>query len=154
MSTQSAIKLLRKHKATLSVAESITGGGIGSELTSIAGSSEVFRGGVIAYSDEVKIKELGVSKTLIKKFSAVSEEVAKEMAIGARKKFKTDFSIATTGVAGPGRAYGQKAGTVWIAISSPNNTVAIQLALSGDRNSIRKATIESAFALLSRILRA
>ena len=154
MSAQSAIKLLRKHKATLSVAESITGGGIGGELTSIAGSSEVFRGGVIAYSDEVKIKELGVSKTLIKKLSAVSEEVAKEMAIGVRKKFKTDFSIATTGVAGPGRAYGQKAGTVWIAISSPNNTVAIQLALSGDRNSIRKATIESAFALLSRILRA
>ena len=154
MSAQSAIKLLRKHKATLSVAESITGGGIGSELTSIAGSSEVFQGGVIAYSDEVKIKELGVSKTLIKKLSAVSEEVAKEMAIGVRKKFKTDFSIATTGVAGPGRAYGQKAGTVWIAISSPNNTVAIQLALSGDRNSIRKATIESAFALLSRILRA
>ena len=154
MSAQSAIKLLRKHKATLSVAESITGGGIGSELTSIAGSSEVFRGGIIAYSDEVKIKELGVSKTLIKKFTVVSEEVAKEMAIGVRKKFKTDFSIATTGVAGPGRAYGQKAGTVWIAISSPNNTVAIQLALSGDRNSIRKATIESAFALLSRILRA
>ena len=154
MSAQSAIKLLRKNKATLSVAESITGGGIGSELTSVAGSSEVFHGGVIAYSDEVKINELGVSKTLIKKLSAVSEEVAKEMAIGVRKKFKTDFSIATTGVAGPGRAYGQKAGTVWIAISSPNNTVAIQLALSGDRNSIRKATIESAFALLSRILRA
>ena len=154
MSAQSAIKLLRKHKATLSIAESITGGGIGSELTSIAGSSEVFQGGVIAYSDEVKINELGVSKTLIKKLSAVSEEVAKEMAIGVRKKFKTDFSIATTGVAGPGRAYGQKAGTVWIAISSPNNTVAIQLAISGDRNSIRKATIESAFALLSRILRA
>ena len=154
MSAQSAIKHLRKHKATLSVAESITGGGIGNELTSIAGSSEVFLGGIIAYSDEVKIKELGVSKTIIKKLSAVSEEVAKEMAIGVRKKFKTDFSIATTGVAGPGRAYGQKAGTVWIAISSPNNTVAIQLALSGDRNSIRKATIESAFALLSRILRA
>lgn len=154
MSAQSAIKHLRKHKATVSVAESITGGGIGNELTSIAGSSEVFLGGIIAYSDEVKIKELGVSKTLIKKLSAVSEEVAKEMAIGVRKKFKTDFSIATTGVAGPGRAYGQKAGTVWIAISSPNNTVAIQLALSGDRNSIRKATIESAFALLSRILRA
>ena len=153
MSAQSAIKHLRKHKATLSVAESITGGGLGNELTSIAGSSEVFLGGIIAYSDEVKIKELGVSKTLIKKLSAVSEEVAKEMAIGVRKKFKTDFSIATTGVAGPGRAYGQKAGTVWIAISSPNNTVAIQLALSGDRNSIRKATIESAFALLSRILR-
>ena len=154
MSAQSAIKHLRKHKATLSVAESITGGGLGNELTSIAGSSEVFLGGIIAYSDDVKIKELGVSKTLIKKLSAVSEEVAKEMAIGVRKKFKTDFSIATTGVAGPGRAYGQKAGTVWIAISSPNNTVAIQLALSGDRNSIRKATIESAFALLSRILRA
>ena len=152
MSAELIIKKLKKKKLTLAVAESITGGGLGSALTDISGSSAVFLGGVIAYSDEIKAKELGVSKTLIKKESAVSEAVAIEMAIGARKKFNADFAIATTGVAGPGKAYGQKAGTVWIAISGKKESVAIALALSGDRSAIRKATIDSAFAAFSRIL--
>ena len=152
MSAELIIKKLKKTKATLAVAESITGGGLGSAITDISGSSDVFVGGVIAYSDEIKVKELGVSKALIKKESAVSEAVAIEMAMGVRKKFKTDYAIATTGVAGPGKAYGQKAGTVWIAIASPDNTIAIPLSLSGDRLAIRKATIDSAFALFSRIL--
>ena len=137
MSAELIVKKLKKKKLTLAVAESITGGGIGSAITDIAGSSEIFLGGVIAYSDEIKIRELGISKNNLKKFSAVSEEVAIAMADGVRKKFKSDFAISTTGVAGPGKSYGQKAGTVWIAISSRNNTVAIPLALKGDRKSIR-----------------
>lgn len=152
MSAELIVKKLKKKKLTLAVAESITGGGIGSAITDIAGSSEIFLGGVIAYSDEIKIRELGISKDNLKKFSAVSEEVAIAMADGVRKKFKSDFAISTTGVAGPGKSYGQKAGTVWIAISSRNNTVAIPLALKGDRKSIRNATIESAFATFSRII--
>ena len=135
MSAELIVKKLKKKKLTLAVAESITGGGIGSAITDIAGSSEIFLGGVIAYSDEIKIRELGISKNNLKKFSAVSEEVAIAMADGVRKKFKSDFAISTTGVAGPGKSYGQKAGTVWIAISSKNNTVAIPLALTGDRKS-------------------
>jgi nicotinamide-nucleotide amidase len=153
MSAEQIVKKLKKANLTLSVAESITGGGLGSAITDVAGSSDIFIGGLIAYSDEVKIKELGVSKSNIKKFSAVSEEVAKEMAIEIRKRFKSDIGIATTGVAGPGKAYGQKAGTVWIAISTSKYTDAIPLSLVGDRSSIRKATIDSAFALLSRILK-
>ena len=152
MSAELVIKKLKKFKATVAVAESITGGGLGQALTDIAGSSEVFLGGIISYSDESKIKELGVSKTSIKKFSAVSEEVAIEMAESVRKKFKSNYGISTTGVAGPGKAYGQKAGTVWIGISSVNNTYAIPLSLTGSREIIRNATIESALALLSRIL--
>jgi nicotinamide-nucleotide amidase len=152
VSAESIVKKLKKKKVTLSVAESITGGGIGSAITDISGSSDVFVGGLISYSDELKIKELGVPAKVLKKHTAVSEEVAIAMAEGARKKFKTDYAIATTGVAGPGKAYGQKAGTVWIAISSKNNSVAIPLLLSGDRSAIRKATIESAFATFSRIL--
>ena len=74
------------------------------------------------------------------------------MAEAARREFGADFAIATTGVAGPGRAYGQKAGTVWIAIASKKETITVELALTGDRDSIRKATIESALACLSRIL--
>ena len=152
MSAELVIKKLKKFKATVAVAESITGGGLGQALTDIAGSSEVFLGGIISYSDESKIKELGVSKTSIKKFSAVSEEVAIEMAESVRKKFKSKYGISTTGVAGPGKAYGQKAGTVWIGISTPNNTFAIPLSLTGERKSIRQATIESALASFSRII--
>jgi nicotinamide-nucleotide amidase len=147
------VKRLAKKKATLSVAESITGGGLAAAITEIAGSSKVFLGGVIAYADEIKINQLDVDAKTLKKFTAVSEEVAKEMAIGVRKKFNSDYAIATTGVAGPGKAYGQKAGTVWVAIASKKEVFAIALALSGSRDLIRHATIESALASFERILK-
>ena len=135
------------------MAESVTGGGLASAITEVSGSSKVFIGGVIAYDDAIKISELKVDVKTIKKFTAVSEEVAKEMAIGALKKFKTDYAIATTGVAGPGKAYGQKAGTVWVAIASKKEVFAIALSLSGSRDLIRHATIESALASFERILK-
>jgi len=153
MIAQSVVKKLTKKKATLSVAESITGGGLAAAITDVAGSSKVFMGGVIAYDDAVKVKELSVNKKSLSKFTAVSEEVAKEMATGALKKFKTDYAIATTGVAGPGKAYGQKAGTVWVAIASKKEVFAIALSLSGSRDLIRHATIESALASFERILK-
>jgi len=153
MIAQSVVKKLTKKKSTLSVAESITGGGLASAITEISGSSKVFVGGVIAYDDAIKISELRVDAKTLKKFTAVSEEVAKEMATGALKKFKTDYAIATTGVAGPGKAYGQKAGTVWIAIASKKEVFAIALSLSGSRDLIRHATIESALASFERILK-
>ena len=153
MIAKSVVKKLIKKKASLSVAESITGGGLAAAITEVAGSSKVFLGGVIAYADEIKINELKVDAKTLKKFTAVSEEVAKEMATGARKKFNTDYAIATTGVAGPGKAYGQKAGTVWIAIASKKEVFAIALALSGSRDLIRHATIESALASFERILK-
>jgi nicotinamide-nucleotide amidase len=153
MIAQSVVKKLTKKKATLSVAESITGGGLAAAITDVAGSSKVFFGGVIAYDDEVKVRELFVNKKSLSKFTAVSEEVAKEMAVGALKKFKTDYAIATTGVAGPGKAYGQKAGTVWVAIASKKEVFAIALSLAGSRDLIRHATIESALASFERILK-
>ena len=153
MIANSVVKKLIKKKASLSVAESITGGGLAAAITEVTGSSKVFLGGVIAYADEIKINELKVDAKTLKKFTAVSEEVAKEMAAGARKKFNTDYAIATTGVAGPGKAYGQKAGTVWIAIASKKEVFAIALALSGSRDLIRHATIESALASFERILK-
>lgn len=153
MIAQSVVKKLTKKKATLSVAESVTGGGLASAITEVSGSSKVFVGGVIAYDDSIKISELKVDAKTVKRFTAVSEEVAKEMAVGALKKFKTDYAIATTGVAGPGKAYGQKAGTVWVAIASKKEVFAIALALSGSRDLIRHATIESALASFERILK-
>jgi len=146
------IKQLRKTGKTLAVAESLTGGGLGAALTEVAGSSEVFLGGFTTYSDLSKSKLLEVPKRLITKHTSVSEEVARVMADNVRKIFKSDFAISTTGVAGPGKAYGKKAGTVWLAIASKKETIAIELSLSGDRATIRKATIESALATFSRIL--
>lgn len=152
MSTKTIIKRLAKLKKTVAVAESITAGGLAAALTEIAGASKVFLGGVIVYSDEAKIKQLGISKKLIAEYTAVSEQVALEMANSVRKKFGSDYAIATTGVAGPKSAYGQKPGTVWLAITDGKSTLTIPLSLSGDRESVRNAAIESAIATFSRIL--
>lgn len=146
------INQLSKAGKTLAVAESLTGGGLGATITEVAGSSEVFLGGITTYSDLSKTKLLEVPKKLITKHTAVSEEVAKAMAEGARNLFKSDYAISTTGVAGPGKAYGKTAGTVWLAIASKKEVIAIELSISGDRATVRNATIESALATFSRIL--
>jgi nicotinamide-nucleotide amidase len=150
---KSVIKSLTKKGVTLSVAESVTAGGLAHELTKIPGASKVFLGGLIAYNDEVKISELKISKAELKNHTAVSEEIAIAMAQGVRVKFKTDYAISTTGVAGPGQAYGQKAGTAWVGVASKKESFAVALALSGDRESIRHAIITSALAALERILK-
>jgi nicotinamide-nucleotide amidase len=146
------VNQLKKSGKTLAVAESLTGGGLGAAITEVAGSSEVFLGGITTYSDLSKTKLLEVSKKMITKHTAVSEEVAKEMAANARSLFKSDYAISTTGVAGPGKAYGKTAGTVWMAIASKKEVIAIELSISGDRATVRNATIESALATFSRIL--
>jgi len=147
------VKKLSKIRKSLSVAESITGGGLASALTDIPGASKVFIGGVIAYSDQVKINELSISKADLLKYGAVSEEIALAMAQGCLKKFKTDYALATTGVAGPGSNNGVKAGTAWIGVAGKGESFAIALSLSGTREIIRHATITSALAALERTLK-
>jgi PncC family amidohydrolase len=122
---ETVVKQLIRAGKTVAVAESLTGGGLGAAITEIAGSSEVFLGGITTYSDASKTKLLDVPKKLITKHTAVSEEVAKEMATSARNLFKTDYAISTTGVAGPGKAYGKSAGTVWLAIASKKEVIAV-----------------------------
>ena len=146
------IKVMKKRGLTLATAESITGGGLAARITDTKGSSAIFLGSIVSYSDASKTKFLGIAKRVLTKSTSVSEVVASSMAESARTQFAADYAISTTGVAGPGKAYGQKAGTVWIAIASKDKTVTVELALSGDRGAIRKATIESALACLSRIL--
>ncbi len=150
---KSVVKRLEKKGLTIAVAESVTAGGLAAELTKIAGSSKIFLGGVIAYSDEIKHSELKISKVDLKKHTAVSEIVAVAMAQQVRIKFKTDFGVSTTGVAGPKSAYGQKVGTAWIGVASKKESFAVGLNLSGDRDSIRHAIIASALAALERILK-
>lgn len=114
-------ELLKKKKLTVSTAESCTGGSIAARLTSIAGSSEYFNGGIVAYSNEVKMNILHVSRETLEKHGAVSEETVVEMVKGAMKALKTDCAVATSGIAGPGGGTPEKpVGTVWIAAGYKN----------------------------------
>jgi nicotinamide-nucleotide amidase len=117
-------RLLKEKKQNLCTAESCTGGKIASLITSIPGSSEYFKGSVIAYDNTVKQELLEVAGDIIKRNGAVSEEVVKKMAEGARRLLKTDFSVATSGIAGPdGGTEDKPVGTIWIAVSSSEGTV-------------------------------
>jgi nicotinamide-nucleotide amidase len=116
--------LLKTKKQNLCTAESCTGGKIASLITSIPGSSEYFKGSIIAYDNIVKQDLLEVAGDIIRRYGAVSEEVVKKMAEGARRLFKTDFSVATSGIAGPdGGTEDKPVGTIWIAVSSDKGTV-------------------------------
>jgi nicotinamide-nucleotide amidase len=147
----SIIETLTARGQSLSIAESLTGGGLGFALTQVPGASAVFSGGVICYTSDVKVRELGVLQSTIDQFTVVSEEVAIEMAEGAKNKFSTTWAISTTGVAGPGDYQGIREGTVWIAIRGPiNQTVA--LTLDGGRDGVRQGAISSAIGTFARIL--
>jgi nicotinamide-nucleotide amidase len=145
------IETLKARGETVSIAESLTGGGLGHALTQVPGASEVFMGGIIAYTADVKINFLGVPRAIIDEFSVVSEEVAIAMANGAREKIGTTWAISTTGVAGPGDYRGIREGTVWIAIAGPINQT-LQLTLDGGRDGVRQGAISSAIGNFARIL--
>ena len=145
--------MLNNRNETISVAESLTAGGLANALTSASGSSSIFIGGLTAYRNEIKIEMLGVDSKLIEENTVVSEAVAIAMADGAIKKFGSTWAIATTGVAGPGPLEGHLPGEVWIAIRGPINQ-AIQLTLEGNREQVRSGTISTAIATLARILKA
>jgi len=130
-------ELLLNQGATLSTAESCTGGYIAHLITSVAGSSRYYKGSVISYDNEVKKSELGVSASNLDQFGAVSEEVVKQMAEGVKKKLGTTYSIATSGIAGPdGGSEEKPVGTVWVAISGPTGTLAKLYQLHGGREQI------------------
>jgi nicotinamide-nucleotide amidase len=133
-------RMLVKSSQTLAVAESCTGGNIAHFLTSNPGSSAYFKGGVVAYSNEIKSSLLGVPSGIINEFGAVSREVAEAMALGALKVIQADYSIATTGIAGPDGGTEEKpVGTVWIAVAGPSGVKSkmYQFKHNRERNIIR-----------------
>lgn len=142
-------KLLQQKGQTVSVAESCTGGGLGAMLTEIAGSSSYFMGGVIVYSNQVKIEQLGVSEAFLNEYGAVSAIVARQMAKGVQEKFNTDWSISITGIAGPGGGTDTKpVGLVYIAIADQERQVEsyeLRLGEKRGREAIRYLT--SCYAL-------
>ncbi|MDQ3192404.1 MAG: competence/damage-inducible protein A [Bacteroidota bacterium] len=116
--------LLSTNNKTVSTAESCTGGYISHLITSIPGSSSYYSGSIIAYSNAVKIKELGITKEVIEKDGAVSQKVVEKMALACKSKFNTDYSIAVSGIAGPSGGTPEKpVGTVWISIATPQKTI-------------------------------
>lgn len=134
---------------SLSTAESLTGGGIGAALTSVPGSSSVYRGGIISYTDEVKQNLLGVDQQLLSQLGAVSGPVAQAMAQGVRAATGSDFAVSVTGLAGPGGdAFGNPVGTVYIGFSSEVISFFREYHFSGIRDSIRRQTIEAALRLV------
>ena len=143
---------MRQRGESICVAESLTGGGLAEALTSLPGSSEVFKGSITAYQSQIKISLLKIPAELISEFGVVSEEVAAAMAGGAKDLMDSTWSISTTGVAGPGPSDGVAAGTVWVAIDGPISQT-LQLELSGTREIVRNATIAGAIAAFARILK-
>jgi len=145
---------LRELSLTLSVAESCTGGLVGSRLTDVAGSSIYYLGGIIAYSNDAKVKLLDVRRETLAGHGAVSEETAREMAEGVRKCFGTDIGLAVTGIAGPGGATKDKpVGLMWLALAAGDGARAKSIRLSGDRLQNKAAAAEQLLSLLEEYLR-
>ena len=144
--------LLRELEATLSVAESCTGGMVGERITAVPGSSNYFLGGFITYSDLLKTELLGVDPELIEKHSAVSNEVACAMALGARVRTGATFALSITGEAGPESSSGVPVGTIFVGFAGPDTTEAIRFAMPGDRPRIRGFATQAALDLLRRRL--
>jgi len=147
-------KLLSSLNKTVSTAESCTGGEIAHLLTSVAGSSAYYKGSVIAYDNIVKTQLLGVQDYIITKYGAVSENTVREMAVGARNTLKTDFAVATSGIAGPDGGTEEKpVGTVWIAVDSERGTVCEKKVFGTDRlTNIKRFSLASLNLLRKQII--
>jgi len=146
-------RMLKDKGLWLATAESCTGGNIAKQITNVSGSSTYFSGAIVAYQNEVKIQELGVSPETLRDFGAVSQETVEEMAEGVRKKLKTDIGVAVSGIAGPtGATEGKPVGTVWICVCTQDKNISrrFQFGQSRKRN-VDLATL-NAFAMIKELV--
>jgi len=147
------VRLMTERKLTLALAESCTGGFIANRITDVPGASRIFRGGMVAYSNDVKKKFLGVRAEILERNGAVSAAVAREMAEGARRKFRADFAIAVTGIAGPGGGTrGKPVGTVFISLAGKSETVVECKLNRFSREKFKETTAKQALNLLMKHL--
>jgi nicotinamide-nucleotide amidase len=145
--------LCRARGLSLATAESCTGGLVAARLTSVPGSSDVFRGAVVSYADEVKERELGVPAEMLARFGAVSAETAGAMARGVRERLGVDVAVSVTGVAGPGGGTAEKpVGLVYLHAVSPDGELDGGFNLPADRDTIRRRATVSALHLVRRLL--
>lgn len=148
--TSLCCKVLEALKGkTLVTAESLTGGGIGAQITAVSGSSAVYKGGIISYTNAVKETILGVPGEVLERCGAVSAETARHMAEGVRRLLMADAAVSVTGLAGPGGdEYGNPVGTVYIGYADQDRTEVRHCLFSGDRESVRNQTIDAALKLI------
>lgn len=141
--------LKRLEGKTLATAESCTGGGIGAALTAVPGSSAVYKGGIISYTNQIKQNLLGVDPDLLTNRGAVSAPVAEAMARGARKALTADIAVSVTGLAGPGGdEFGNPVGRVYIGYADDNGIIHREFTFSGDRDAVRRQAAEEALKLI------
>lgn len=147
------VKLLAARRETLAIAESCTGGLLANRITNVPGASEIFVAGYITYANEAKIDILRVNSQLIDKHGAVSEQVARAMAEGARARAAATYALSTTGIAGPGGGSAEKpAGTVYVGLATPSKTSINKFFFPNDRETFKQQTAQAAFDLLRRRL--
>ena len=148
--TKLCCEVLERLKGkTLVTAESCTGGGIGAALTAIPGSSEVYKGGIISYTNWVKETILGVESEMLETLGAVSAPVARAMAEGARRVLQADIAVSVTGLAGPGGDdFGNPVGTVFVGYSDEKCSLSREFHFDGDREAVRRQAMEAALKLV------
>jgi nicotinamide-nucleotide amidase len=145
----SVVRLTQERKATLAAAESITGGLVAHRICRVPGASHCFRGGIVAYTEEIKHQELGVPWEMLREFGAVSAPVAQTMAEAVRRRFAADLAVATTGFAGPtGGTPQEPVGTAYVALASRQGTEVVRHVWSGERTEIMSRTAKLALNLL------
>lgn len=146
-------KLLKKYNLKISTAESCTGGLIAAALVNVPGISAQFEEGYITYSNEAKERLLGVSHKTLEQYGAVSVQTAEEMAQGARRAAHTDLSVISTGIAGPDGGTREKpVGLVYLACAHPNGVNVKRHVFDGDRQEIRRASVEAALKLVIQVI--
>jgi nicotinamide-nucleotide amidase len=142
------IESLKARGWKLAVAESMTGGLLGAALTTVPGSADVFLGGVISYVDAVKVEHLGVDRGVLERKGAVSAEVARAMAEGARGRFGADVAVSVTGFAGPNVPPGGEAGKVHLGLATKSRATSKEMHFGGDREAVRKQAVEEALRMV------
>ncbi|MFY8181630.1 MAG: CinA family nicotinamide mononucleotide deamidase-related protein [Flavobacterium sp.] len=144
-------RLLTQQNKTIATAESCTGGKIAQVLTSVSGASNYFRGSVVSYATDTKVSVLGVSEETINKYTVVSAQVAKEMALGIQKLMKTDYAIATTGNAGPSKGDADaEVGTVFLALATPSEVIVEEFNFGQPREKVIDRAVNKAFEMLQK----
>ena len=144
------VALLKAQGLTCATAESCTGGGVGSAITAVSGSSAVFAGGIISYSNDVKRDVLGVSSDILQNVGAVSSETAAQMAEGARRLLKTDLAVSLTGIAGPdGGSEEKPVGLVWFGLATKDGVRTEKCIFRGDRAQVRAQAVTHALGMLT-----
>jgi PncC family amidohydrolase len=148
--TETLVELYKACGKTCATAESCTGGGVGSAITAVPGSSAVFYGGVVSYDNSVKENVLGVDGETLKTVGAVSAECAAQMADGVRRLMKTDVAVSVTGIAGPGGGSAEKpVGLVWFGLATESGVRTEKAIFAGDRARIREHAVMHAIGMLT-----